>query len=173
MSDIGTALRKALSEWDTAPPTTVAPAQPEPIPYFTTTNNVCRTTFEYIRDNPGKHRKEVCSALLAQGYKVSSTTTLIGQMVKQYHVRESQGLLYATSDTYVPLKGSKAWAKIQGMAQRKKVTIVSKRTGEVFSRPVQEAPQITSTWNVTDQLNNMSIVQARLMYDALRKIFGG
>lgn len=174
MSDIGTALRKALSEWDTEPPTTKVEPEPTPpgTPHFAVTNNVCRATFDCIKNNPGSTRKEIIAALTAQGYKAASTTTLIGQMLKQNHVRELDGGLFATSDQYVPLKGSKAWAKLQA-APRKKVTLVSKRTGEALSRPVQEAPQIDSTWNVTDQLNSMSIVQARLMYDALRKIFGG
>lgn len=170
MPDLKSELSRVINAWEPAP------TKDEPKPYFTTTNNVCRATFEYIRDNPGKTRKEVCNALFERGYKTSSTTTLIGQMLKQYHARESQGLLYATSDMYTPLKGSVAWAKLQDTAKRKHVTLVGKSTGKAGNtRPalVKETSQIDSTWDAETLLNNLSIKQARALYDELRKIFGG
>jgi hypothetical protein len=171
MPDLKSELSKVINAWE--PEAT----KEEPKKYFTTTNNVCRTTFEYIRDNPGKSRKDVCNTLLARGYKTASTTTLIGQMIKQFHVRESNGLLYAIKTDYEPLKGSKAWAKLQGMAQRKKITLVNTRTGEVINpRPAPAPvalPQINSAWDADVMLNSLSIVQARALYDSLRKIFGG
>jgi hypothetical protein len=168
MPDIATALREALNEWE--PPAPTPPPAPAK-PYFTVTNNVCRTTFDYVRDNPGKTRVEVAKALEQQGFKPGSVSSLMGQMLKQGVMRESAHLLYVTTNEYTPLKSTKALkalaAKPQAQ-QRKVVKIVNTRTGEV----VNPRPEI-STWNVTDQLNSMSIVQARLMYDALRKIFGG
>ena len=172
MPDLKSELSKVINAWEPTP----EPIKEEPKAYFTTTNNVCRATFDYIRDNPGKTRKEVCNALFEKGFKHSSTTTLIGQMLKQYHARESQGLLYATSDRYVPLKGAKAWAKLQANAQRKHVTLVSKSTGKVLNprpAPVKETPQINTAWDAETLLNNLSIKQARALYDELRKIFGG
>jgi hypothetical protein len=172
MPDLKSELSKVINAWEPTP----APTKEEPKKYFTTTNNVCRATFDHIRDNPGKTRKEVCNALAERGYKESSTTTLIGQMIKQSHVRESNGLLYAIKPEYEALKGSKAWAKIEAAkaAPRKHVELVSKSTGKVFNpRPAQEAPQINSTWDADVMLNSLSIVQARALYDSLRKIFGG
>ena len=68
MPDMATALRQALDDWE--PPTKTAAPEPAPAPapapakaYFTVTNNVCRVTFEYVRDNPGKTRIEVAKAL--------------------------------------------------------------------------------------------------------------
>jgi hypothetical protein len=170
MPDLKSELSKVINAWE---PT---PTKEEPKKYFTTTNNVCRATFDHIRDNPGKTRKEVCNALAERGYKESSTTTLIGQMIKQSHVRETRGLLYAINTEYAALKGSKAWAKIEAAkaAPRKHVELVSKSTGKVFNpRPAQEAPQINSTWDADVMLNSLSIVQARALYDSLRKIFVG
>jgi hypothetical protein len=172
MPDIATALRQALDDWEpplAAPPpaSTAAVAKP----YFTVTNNVCRTTFDYVRDNPGKTRVEVAKALEKQGYKPGSVSSLLGQMTKQGTMRESAHLLYVTTNEYEPLKSAKArkaLAEKPVKQQRKLVTITRK------AAPVAEpTPQSNSTWNVTAQLNSMSIVQARLMYDALRKIFGG
>ena len=175
MPDLKSELSKVINAWE--PEAT----KEEPKPYFSVTNNVCRSTFEHIRDNPGKTRKEVCSALAERGYKASSTTTLIGQMIKQSHVRESNGLLYALNTEYKTLKGSKAWAKLQAAkaAPRKHVELVSKSTGEVINpRPAPEPapvamPQINSAWDADVLLNSLSIVQARALYDSLRKIFGG
>lgn len=178
MPDIGTALRKALSEWDTEPPTTAAPAQPVPKAHFAVTNNVCRATFDCIKNNAGSTRKEVIAALTAQGYRAASTTTLIGQMLKQYHVRESGGGLFATSDQYVPLKGSKAWAKLQDSAQRKKVTIVSKRTGEVINPRPEPAPVVVvvpveKEWEPNDVIAKLNVHQALALFKALRNILVG
>jgi hypothetical protein len=165
MPDIKTALEKALNEWEPEP----TPAKP----YFTVTNNVTRVTFEYVRDNPGKTRTEVAKALEKQGFKPGSVSSLLGQMIKQGMMRENANLLYATTNEYAPLKGSKV---LKGLAakpqeqQRKVVKLVNTRTGEVLN---PTPTPVAKEWNVTDQLNSMSIVQARLMYDALRKIFGG
>ena len=171
MPDLKSELSKVINAWE--PEAT----KEEPKPYFSVTNNVCRSTFEYIRDNPGKTRKEVCNTLLARGYKASSTTTLIGQMIKQSHVRESNGLLYAINTEYKTLKGSKAWAKLQGAAQpRKKITLVNTRTGEVINpRPVPApvALPVEKPWEPKDVIDKLTVRQALAVYDELRKIFGG
>ena len=167
MPDIATALREALNEWE--PPAPTPPPAPAK-PYFTVTNNVCRTTFDYVRDNPGKTRVEVAKALEQQGFKPGSVSSLLGQMLKQGVMRESAHLLYVTTNEYTPLKSTKALKALAAkpQAQQRKVVTITRRTA-----PVAEPTPQSSTWNVTDQLNSMSIVQARLMYDALRKIFGG
>jgi hypothetical protein len=167
MPDIASALRQALDSWE---PPAAAPEPTPAKPYFTVTNNVTRVTFDYVRDNPGKTRKEVATALEVQGFKTSSVTSLLGQMVKQGAMRESAHLLYVTASEYAPLKSSK---KVKEMAakpqeQQRKVVTITRRAA-----PVAEPTPVAKEWNVTDQLNRMSIVQARLMYDALRKIFGG
>jgi hypothetical protein len=170
MPDIASALQKALNEWE--PTVDIPPPAPAPTkPYFTVTNNVTRVTFNYVRDNPGKTRVEAAKALEKQGYKPGSVSSLIGQMIKQGLIRESAQLLYVTTNEYAPLKGSKvvkALAAKPQEQQRKIVTITRKAAPEA-----EPTPQSNGSWNVTNQLNSMSIVQARLMYDALRKIFGG
>jgi hypothetical protein len=171
MPDIKTALEKALNDWE--PPVPIPPPAPAK-PYFTVTNNVTRITFDYVRDNPGKTRKEVATALEVQGFKTSSVTSLLGQMVKQGAMRESAHLLYVTASEYAPLKSSK---KVKEMAakpqeqQRKVVKLVNTRTGEVLNPT--PAPQINAAWDAETLLNNLSIKQARALYDELRKIFGG
>jgi hypothetical protein len=173
MPDIASALQKALSDWEPTPtPTpTPTPVTPTTKPYFSVTNNVTRVTFDYVRDNPGKTRKEVAVALEKQGYKPSSVTSLLGQMVKQGLFRESANLLYVTTGEYTPLKSSKkmkAVAEKQQAPQRKVVTITRRAAPEVAP-----TPHIDSLLDPVMLLNNMSIRQARALYDELRKIFGG
>jgi hypothetical protein len=55
--------------------------------------------------------------------------------------------------------------------QRKVVKLVNTRTGEVLNPT--PAPQINAAWDAETLLNNLSIKQARALYDELRKIFGG
>jgi len=189
MPDLKSELSKVINSWE-AP--TQAASKPEPTPkkeaedkpYFTVTNNVCRATFECILDNPGKTRTEIGVMLEKDGFKRSSTTSLMGQMVKQGLVLDSHGLMYANSMEYKPLKSAKVWANYVAKQaaeapKRKRIEIVNKRTGEVITTGGTIAastlpmPQINSTWDADVMLNSLSIVQARALYDSLRKIFGG
>lgn len=193
MPDIKTALQEALSKTATAwaeddeahnkmePKTEQAmPINNPAKPRLAVTNNVCRATFDYINANPGKTRKEIIEALTARGYKAASTTTLIGQMLKQSHVRETRGLLYALNDQYVPLKGSKAWAKLQAAkaAPRKHVELVSKRTGEVINPRPAPAPApvlmpVEKEWTPDDVIAKLNVHQALALFKALRNILVG
>jgi hypothetical protein len=91
-------------------------------------------------------------------------------MIKQGMMRESAHLLYVTINEYTPIKGSKAMKALAAkpQEQQRKIVTITRRAA-----PVAEPTPVVKEWNVTGQLNSMSIVQARLMYDALRKIFGG
>jgi hypothetical protein len=142
--------------------------------HFAVTNNVTRITFDYVRDNPGKTRIEVAKALEAQGFKTGSVSSLLGQMIKQGMMRESAHLLYATIPEYTPIKGSKAMRALAAKPQeqqRKIVKLVNPNTGKVLNPT--PTPQINAAWDAETLLNNLSIKQARALYDELRKIFGG
>lgn len=189
MPDLKSELSKVINSWE-AP--TQAASKPEPTPakeaeakpYFSVTNNVCRATFDCIRDNPGKTRTEIGVMLEKDGFKRSSTTSLMGQMVKQGLVRETQGLVYANYPEYKPLKSAKVWARhvakqAAEAPKRKRIEIVNKRTGEVITTGGTIAastlpmPQISTALDAEAMLHKLSIVQARALYDSLRKIFGG
>ena len=171
MPDIATALRNALGnsldDWE---PATAAPP-PAPTQPFTGGNNVCRITFYYVRDNAGKTRVEVTKALARQGYKPGSVSSLLGQMVKQGLMRESAHLLYVTTNEYTPIKASKkrkARAE-KPQEQQRKIVAVTRRAAPV----AEPTLQINAAWDAEALLNNLSIKQARALYDELRKIFGG
>lgn len=187
MPDIKTALQAALAktanEWasDDEAHHKTEQAMPENNPakeHFAVTNNVCRATFDCIKHNPGSTRKEIIDALSSQGYKAASTTTLIGQMLKQNHVRDSEGALFAVSDRYVPLKSSKAWAKLQEAKAppRKYVGLVSKRTGEIINPRPAPAPvlmPVEKEWTPDDVIAKLNVHQALALFKALRNILVG
>ncbi len=172
MPDLKTEMAKVLDEWN-KPETTMTQTRTAPHSAFAPSNNVCRATFESIKTNPGKTRQEHATLLENAGYKKSSTTSLMGQMVKQGIVRDTGGVLSPITPEYRPIKSYKAFAKLQGAAQPKKVKkSVPPDVPEVgFGNMAQ--PQINSAWDADVMLNNLSIKQARALYDELRKIFGG
>jgi hypothetical protein len=171
MPDLKSELNKVLNEWNTPE------AQPATKPYFTVSNNVCRITFDYVRDNPGKTRKEIAVALEKQGYKSSSVTSLLGQMAKQGLVRDSTGLLYVTTSAYTPLKASKkmkAVAETPQAPQRKKVVLINKRTGEIVAAaPKVEPTPVVKEWEPNDVIDKLTVHQAIALFKALRNILVG
>jgi hypothetical protein len=176
MPDIASALQKALNEWE--PTVDIPPPAPAPTkPYFTVTNNVTRVTFNYVRDNPGKTRVEAAKDLEKQGYKPGSVSSLVGQMIKQGLIRESAQLLYVTTNEYAPLKGSKAVKALAAKPQeqqRKKVVLVSKRTGEVIpAAPVAEPTPVVKAWSPNDVIDTLTVHQAIALFKALRSVLVG
>lgn len=190
MPDIASALRKALSEWDTEPTTNTEPVQATtpkeitmPAPVAT---NASRSAFEFIRDNPGVNMDAVVSALTERGFKPHTVSSLVYQMLKvRLVVADANGKFTAVVREYVPIQTSirrkaKAKAKAKPVVAaaptpRKHIEIVNTLTGEVFNprpTPVAAAPQMSMTLDAETLLNNLSIVQARALYDELRKIFG-
>jgi predicted SPOUT superfamily RNA methylase MTH1 len=176
MPDIASALQKALNEWEPTDPMPT-PTPPPAKPYFSVTNNVTRVTFDYVRDNPGKTRIEVAKALEKQGFKNSSVTSLLGQMLKQGMMRESAHLLYTTTNEYTPIKSSK---KLKAMAakpqeqQRKKVVLINKRTGEVVgAAPKVEPTPVAKEWTPDDVIDKLTVHQAIALFKALRNVLVG
>ena len=131
--------------------------------YFQTTNNVTRETFNYVRDNPGLTRIYVAQALEKQGFKKASTTSLLGQMVKQGLMREHNGHLFTTQSDYTPLKASaKAAAKPAKPAP--KVETKVKRVASTNTLLAEE-------FDAEKFVDGMTLKQAKAVYDVLFKIF--
>ena len=191
MPDIKTALQNALSKAASAPTpqiptawddegadaaietiTTKAKEATMPKQYFQTTNNVTRATFDYVKNNPGNTRTQIVAALAAQGFKKGSTGSLLGQMSKQGLLREANGTMFAAKDEYIPLKTSRNKDQVKPVVKpvAKKVQAKPRPT---FIPPTEAPVQINAAWDAETLLNNLSIKQARALYDELRKIFGG
>lgn len=173
MPDIATALRtaletklaKELNEWDDTPKQTTTMQDTKT--YHTVTNNVTRTTFNYIRDNAGKPRVDVVNDLVNQGFKHGSVTSLVAQMIKQRLVRDDMGGLYVNQKEYTPIRQSAPPPK------RKQITITRRKPEAVAVQPPSPVLPVVLEQDTKDILKKLNIVQARELYDELKKIFGG
>ena len=226
MPDIQTAFKTALSrtlqQWDdddgeqvpqpsSTINTTINNSVPQPsqniqgIPMTNTTNqphrfpvknNISRTTFNYIKDNPGSTRKEIIIALEHLGFNEGSTSSLISQMRKNKLIHMTNDLYYADADEYKPLKNYKPVQKAVKPAPvevKPKRKYVKKSDAEggigallkakiesapmpVATAPIERKPFLTKlvrTQSPESIIENMNVLQARELYDYLRKIFGG
>lgn len=103
MADMKTALSKVISQWDTDAPD--APAPTEYKPDKRTTTGVSQATFDYVKRNPGKTKAVAIKELEQQGYKPTSTTTLLSSMIRQGHITlDAKGGLSAAIEHYTPVK---------------------------------------------------------------------
>ena len=187
MPDIQTALSRALTEWAKDEPDQKPKQQPQPQekapmhnPLFAITTNVTRATFDYVRDNPGTSYKEALKALLARGYKESSITALFSQMRRAgLLVRHADGSHTAVGKEYVPMKTNeksnyKYPTKAKSVKHLANTPPKAEPTPEPTPAPVPPPPAPVWTTNDVDYLlNTLPIRQARELYDALHKIFGG
>lgn len=145
---------------------------------FKPTNNVTRETFNYVRDNPGTTRQKAHDALVARGFNSKSVSSLFAQMSNQRLIFvDASGGLYAAVKQYSPIKSYKALARIKAAeAQQPRAAIKAKAKVQdsvaLVSPTPAPAPAPASTWSANHVLNNLSVLQARAVYDELKKIFG-
>ena len=170
MTDIKTALSQAMSEWEEPKESTGVKGS-----LFKTTNNVTRSTFNAVRDTPGCKRKPILLGLEAQGYKLASTTSILSQMIKQRLVREeSDGKLYANFKEYVPLKGTnKVKAKVKAPAKLKAIPTPKPKYSPIEASPQPQAKQERRVIDIEEWLNEVPLMQARMVYIRLKTIFEG
>ena len=136
-------------------------------PAHPNTLGVSETFFNIIRDNPGLHRSQLIDLANKAGVTRSSSSSLLGQFTKRgliTAVDHGTGLVFtaiglAYTKGYVHKPKAKA-AKVKRVA---KETPASQSTPDNPIRVIETVPEL---------LNALSIVQARELYDALKKIFG-
>jgi hypothetical protein len=176
MSDLKSALQKAIEkranplltktfdEWEQDEQNYM---NKQPAAPFSVTNNVTRATFNYVRDNIGTTVHTV-EALVAQGFKKSSVTSLITQMLCQGMIKKNaQGLLYTDLKEYTPLKNNKK--------TKRKVVIIKRRAPSegIAALKAEPTPVIKPEWTPAEVLDKLTVIQARALYDELMRIFTG
>jgi len=165
MPDIKTALTGILSEWELD--SQQQEKQVKHVPHFKVSNNVTRATFDFVKNNPHQSCKTICAALEKQGYKPSSIGSLLTQFVKNgLCIRDANSNYTAIANEYTPIKVRKQ-IKATQVIQKAKAT-----RGEGIAA-LSAQPTQRLVWDVDAVLNTMSIMQARALYDELKKIFGG
>lgn len=164
---------------------------------FGVTNNVTRITFQYIRDNPGCTSGDVTDALVPKGYKASSITPIISQLIKCGTISRDLDTrqLRALTSEYRPITAASQRKRLSSIRHKKAEPVqpkraYAKRTQDVgiAALPVQvtappavqeEASRATTTlllsrgWTAQKEIEKLSVVQARQLFDALKQIFGG
>ena len=149
---------------------------------FSITNNVTRATFDYVKKNPNLTSAEICADMAKLGYKESSVSSLVAQFAVQgLAERDDRGRYITIVPEYRPLKAKKKTLKIVP----KPVEVTPKRKYEKRSegiaalQPEPTPPQpkrfvtLVRTKTPDDILKDMTVFQARELYDYLKKMFGG
>ena len=174
MPDLQTAMQKILQSWEQ--PETTEPTKKEST-VFTPTTNTSRATFEIVRDDPGLLTMQYVRKLEARGYKKSSTTSLLTQMLRQGHIRKgSDGGLHPSQAEYRPLKSAKTYVKKAKKVKTSKL-ITSKPSAEVQPDYLEQAKRAIIGKPVRSKiqtiLDDISLSDAHELYRELHTYFGG
>jgi len=175
MPDLKSEMSKVLEAWeqDTQQPQEKQVQNKLP-QIFRPTNNVTLETFNYVRDNPNKLSGEIRDAMRQRGFNVGSVGSLITQFTKQGQFAKDHNNRYsAIMREYTPLKSTKNF-RSEGKRVNKIVSIKSKpKSAGIAALQVDTTPKAIPKTDIQSILNGLSILQARALYDELKKIFGG
>jgi hypothetical protein len=128
------------------------------------TVGVSQTLFNIIRDNPGNTRSELVELARKANIKDASSSSLIVQFTKR-------GLIEAANNGSVSTYTTIGSHYVKGYIARNKAKKV-KPVAKVTPTPTPAPDNAKLTTSVPQLLDTLSIVQARELYDALKKIFG-
>lgn len=180
MPDLKSALQNAIETWE---PTPTGQQLKEKImsnkPVFAIQNNVTRVTFDYIKLHPGTTAAAASRDLIKHGFKESSVTALMAQFVRAgLATRDNNHGYRVTVDEYTPMKASQKYAK--KLAVKAKPTSKAsepQNAGIAALQPEATGKRIVNTIvfgkSPEEVIKHMTVLQARELYDYLKKIFGG
>ena len=121
---------------------------------------VSETFFNIIRDNPGSTRAALVALALKAGIKESSSSSLVVQFTRRGLIRAQKN---ASVSAYFAIGNSYTKGYVRS----------EKPVAKVTPKPAPVPDNAKLTTSVPQFLDTLSIVQARELYDALKKIFGG
>ena len=116
---------------------------------FSVTNNVTRTTFDYLKKHPNLTSAEICADMEKLGYKESSVGSLLAQFAKQgLAERDDRGRYITIVDEYRPLKAKKKHSKIvakpEEVKAKRKYTKRSEGIGALLKAKIDNMPMPSS-----------------------------
>ena len=179
MPDIQTALKSAIDAWEPTPTGQQLKEKLMTKTPFAIQNNVTRVTFDYIKLHPGTTAAAASRDLTKHGFKESSVTALMAQFVRAgLAVRDNNHGYRVTVDEYTPMKAS---------AKYTKKDVVKAKPAPKAREPQNDGiaalhPEATSKRVVNtivfgkppeEVVKHMNVIQARELYDYLKKVFGG
>lgn len=185
MPDLKSALQNAIESWEPTPTNKPVQQQPEEKtmskrPSFEIKNNVTRVTFDYVKLHPGTTAAAACKDLAKHGFKESSVTALMAQFVRAgLAVRDNKHGYRVVVNEYIPMKASQKYTK-KAVVKAKpapKATPEPKSDGIAALQPEATAKRVTNILvfgkSPEEVIKNMTVFQAKELYEYLKKIFGG
>jgi len=199
---LSNALKTTINDWEKDDmQTTQTNTQSKSTRFFCVTNNVTRATFDYLKKHPNLTSAEICADMTRLGFKDSSVGSLLAQFAKQgLAERDDRGRYITIVDEYRPLKAKKKTLtlvskpeeiKPKRKYEKRAVTGIGALLREKLentpmpSRDALDAaayamgghrPALTKlvrTKSPEDIIGNMTVYQARELYDHLKQMFGG
>jgi hypothetical protein len=179
-------LSQTLNNWEQDEKKQITQQQEKPMgkQLFKTTNNVSRETFNFIKANPNKTTAEVANALEKRGFKESSVNSICAQLSKQGQVVKDgyTKRMVAIGNEYQPLKSAAALKALK--EDKHTLKVVKRREASQDAGIAAIAPQekvdtsrstivLTRNWTAQGVVDKLSVMQARELYDLLKRIFGG
>jgi len=148
---------------------------------FKPTNNASRETFNAVRDFPNQQPVFYANMLEKKGFKHNTVRSLIYQMSRQGQFNiDAHGNLSTKSNAYVPIKATKV-PKPKNPAMVKEPHAPVQPAG-IAALPPQDKPAprkathsliVNHNWDAQKEVDKLSVMQARALYDLLKTIFGG
>lgn len=159
-------------------------------------NNVMRSTFDYIKANPGTLRRDIINKLETKGFKGGSVNSVISQLssTKQIYKGAGDGLFVGV-DEYQPItqvgrkkphpKAAISKELSDKIKTQRKIVVVKRKKSAPVTDGIAALQAGTSVgellrqkldpelWKPETVVNNLNVIQARQLYDYLKKIFGG
>ncbi len=175
MPDLKSEMSKVLEAWEQDVEQLQQEKQVKALPQrFVPTNNVTLETFNYVKNNPLRSSGEICNALQARGFNKGSVGSLITQFTKQgQFAKDVNGRYSAVAREYTPLKSTK---KFRAEGKRINKIVTKPKSAGIAALQVDAATQSpfsVTPWTTDGIISKLSVIQARALYDELKKIFGG
>jgi len=153
---------------------------------FKPTNNASRETFNAVRDFPNQQPGFYADMLEKKGFKHNTVRSLIYQMTRQNQIKQAaDGGLTTVANAYVPLKSTKTVAKTKPVRVKNPAMVKTPNApvqpAGIAALPPQDSPRkavqrslmINHNWDAQKEVDKLSVMQARALYDLLKTIFGG
>jgi hypothetical protein len=179
MPDIQTALKSAIDAWEPTPTGQQLKEKLMTKTPFAIQNNVTRVTFDYIKSHPGTTAAAASKDLVKNGFKESSVTALMAQFVRAgLATRDNNHGYRVTVDEYVPMKASAKYTKKEAVkAKPAPKAREPQNDGIAALHPEATSKRVVNTIVFgkppEEVVKHMNVIQARELYDYLKKLFGG
>jgi hypothetical protein len=179
MPDIQTALKSAIDAWEPTPTGQQLKEKLMTKTPFAIQNNVTRVTFDYIKLHPGTTAAAASRDLIKHGFKESSVTALMAQFVRAgLATRDNNHGYRVTVDEYTPMKASAKYTKKDAVkAKPAPKAREPQNDGIAALHPEATSKRVVNTIVFgkppEEVVKHMNVIQARELYDYLKKMFGG